>query len=82
MATVKMMILGVMNTKPEAPWRAEEIFLEIRKNLDPKVRAITIERVLYDLVKKGELLKMDKNLYSFGNFRTSLDWLTELQNVG
>jgi hypothetical protein len=82
MATVRMMILGVMNTKPEVPWKSEEIFLEIRKSLDPKVRAITIERVLYDMVKKGELLKMDKNLYSFGNFRTELNWLAELQDVG
>jgi len=72
--TVKNKILHVLRDAEEA-MSSEEIFLMIRKNLDFGVRMLTVERVLYSLVKDG-ILNKNGNSYKMSGLPTeAFDWL-------
>ena len=74
MTTVKNKILHVLRDAEEA-MSSEEIFLMIRKNLDFGVRMLTVERVLYSLVKDG-ILNKNGNSYKMSGLPTeAFDWL-------
>ena len=56
---------------------SEDIFLHIRTTIDDHIRMLTVERVLYDLVKNGSVLR-DGNVYSLEYRPTErLLWLEE-----
>jgi len=74
MTTVKNKILHVLGDAEEA-MSSEEIFLMIRENLDFSVRMLTVERVLYSLVKDRTLIK-NGNSYKMSSLSTdAFDWL-------
>lgn len=74
MTTVKNKILHVLRDAEEA-MSSEEIFLMIRENLDFSVRMLTVERVLYSLVKDG-ILNKNGNSYKMSGLPTEVfDWL-------
>lgn len=74
MTTVKNKILHVLRDAEEA-MSSEEIFLMIRENLDFSVRMLTVERVLYSLVKDG-ILNKNGNSYKMSGLPTeAFDWL-------
>lgn len=74
MTTVKNKILHVLRDAEEA-MSSEEIFLMIRENLDFSVRMLTVERVLYSLVK-DRILNKNGNSYKMGGLPTeAFDWL-------
>jgi hypothetical protein len=59
---------------------SEEIFLHIRTEIDDHIRMLTVERVLYDLVKSNVVLR-DGNVYSLKYSPTErLLWLEQENN--
>ncbi len=62
MPTVRDKILMTLEIKKES-MSSEEIFLHIRAEIDDHIRMLTVERVLYDLVKSNTVLR-DGNVYS------------------
>lgn len=74
MTTVKNKILHVLGDAEEA-MSSEEIFLTIRENLDFSIRMLTVERVLYSLVKDGTLNKNGNSYRMSGLPTEAFDWL-------
>jgi len=74
MTTVKNKILHVLRDAGEA-MSSEEIFLTIRENLDFSVRMLTVERVLYSLVKDRTLNKNGNSYRMSGLPTEAFDWL-------
>jgi hypothetical protein len=77
--TVRDKILMTLEIRKES-MSSEEIFLHIRAEIDDHIRMLTVERVLYDLVKNNTVIR-DGNVYSLKYSPTErLLWLEQENN--
>jgi cold shock CspA family protein len=78
LTTVREKILITLASKESMS--SEDIFLHIRAVIDDQVRMLTVERVLYDLVKDGSIGRIG-NVYSLKYSPTAkLSWLEQENN--